>query len=81
MKFAYTSVDGRVSIVHAAPRQNLEKLLGPMTDAHYEQHVRARSIPEDAKDVTRLPDDWKPPSGRDKRDKWRLVNGEIIVAG
>jgi len=81
MKFAYMNRHGGVSIVHGAPKESLEQMHGPMTDEQYEQHVRARSIPPDANDVVRLPDEWEPPSGRDKRDKWRLVNGEIIVDG
>jgi len=81
MRFAYTNAEGGVSIVISAPKASIERAHGPMSQEQYEHHVRARSIPDDAADVIRLPDDWQPPSGRDKRDKWRLVNGEIIVAG
>lgn len=78
MKFAYTRPDGGVSIVMAAPKHQLERSRGPMTDDEYEAHVREKSIPPDAKDVTRLPDDWQPPP-REKRDQWRIRNGEVVV--
>jgi hypothetical protein len=72
LKFAYTQPDGSVAIVHAAPKEHLERLFGPMTDAQYEAHVLERSIPADATDVTRLPDDWKSPADRSSRNTWKL---------
>lgn len=68
LKYAYTQPDGSVAIVHAAPKEHLGRLFGPMTDAQYEAHVVGRSIPVDAKDVTKLPADWVPPEDRETRN-------------
>lgn len=79
LKLAYTTPDGGVAIVHAAPKEQLEKVLGPLTDAQYEAHVMARSIPDDALDVQKLPDDWTPPDDRTFRAAWTQHNGKIAV--
>jgi hypothetical protein len=71
LKFAYTQPDGSVAIVHAVPKEHLERLFGPMTDAQYESHVLERSIPADATEVTKLPADWTPPD-RSSRNTWKL---------
>jgi len=78
MKWAYTRPDGGVSVVVAAPKEHLERARGPMSDEEYEARVREKSIPADAADVIRLPEDWQPPL-REKRDKWRIENGRIVV--
>lgn len=80
MKFAYTRPDGGVSIVVAAPKHQLERVRGPMSDEEYEARVREKSIPPDATDVIRLPDDWQPPP-RATREKWRIRNGKVVAAG
>lgn len=79
MKVAYSRPDGGVSIVIAAPRETLERALGAMTQEAYEAHVLERSIPKDAVEIARLPEDWVAPD-RSKRDAWRLVEGQIVVA-
>lgn len=71
LKYAYTQQNGVVAIVHAVPKAELERLFGPMTEEQYEAHVLERSIPNDAKDVTKLPDDWTPPD-RASRETWKL---------
>lgn len=72
MKFAYIRTeDGGLSIVHAAPKETLERVLGPLTDEQYRQHIIERSIPADAQDVRELPDDWQPPAPRCLRNAWR----------
>jgi hypothetical protein len=79
LKYAYTTPDGGVAIVHAAPKEQLERVLGPMTDAQYEAHVRQRSIPDDATDVQKLPDGWTPPDDRTFRDAWKNDKGKVSV--
>ena len=79
LKYSFTMADGGVAIVHAAPKEHLERLFGPMTDAQYEAHVVERSIPKDAVDVTKLPDDWTPPDDRTFRDAWKHDKGKITV--
>lgn len=78
-KYAYTQADGSVAIVHAVPKEHLERLFGPMTDAQYEAHVLERSIPQDAVDVTKLPVDWSPPEDRTFRDAWKHDKGNVTV--
>jgi hypothetical protein len=79
LKFSYTRPDGGVSIVHAVPKEQLERLFGEMTDEQYEEHVRTRSIPPDAVDVTKLPVDWSPPEDRTFRDAWKHDKGNVTV--
>jgi hypothetical protein len=79
LKFSYTRPDGGVSIVHAVPKVQLERLFGPMTDEQYEAHVRTRSIPPDAIDVTKLPVDWTPPEDRTFRDAWKHDKGNVTI--
>jgi hypothetical protein len=72
LRFAYTRPDGSLSIVIAAPKVKLERVLGPLTDQNYRAHVVARSIPADATDVHELPDTWAPSdTDRTFRDAWR----------
>lgn len=78
LKYAFTRPDGGTSIVHAAPKEHLERLFGEMTDAQYEAHVRERSIPAGAINVTKLPDDWEQPD-REFRDAWSLDKGKVDV--
>jgi hypothetical protein len=79
IKYAYTRPDGGVSIVHAAPKEHIERVLGPLTDEAYEAHVVERSIPADATNVTKLPDDWTPPDDRTFRDAWKHDKGKVVV--
>lgn len=79
LKFAYTTPEGGVAIVHAAPKAQLERVLGPLTDEQYEAHVRQRSIPSDAADVEKLPDNWTPPDDRTFRNAWKKEGGSVSV--
>ena len=80
MRIAYTRPDGGVSIVIASPKESLEKVLGPLTQVEYRNHVLARSIPADATDFKELPDDWTPPdTDRTFRNAWRHANGVFHV--
>ncbi len=78
LRFAFTRPDGGVSIVNAMPKEGIEVLLGPLTEDEYEAHVLERSIPADAVKVTRLPDDWTPPSDRTFRNAWAHRGGGKI---
>jgi hypothetical protein len=79
LKYAFTRTDGGVSIVTAAAKKDLERVLGPLTDEQYKAHVLERSIPADATDVTELPVDWSPPEDRTFRDAWKNDKGNVTV--
>ena len=73
-KLVYTKQDGGVCVGHAAPKEHLEKVLGPLTDEQYEAHVISRSIPVNTQYVRvneqDLPD-------REFRNAWKLENNVI----
>lgn len=69
MKFMYTNPDGTIAIVCAAPKEDLEKVLGRMSDKEYRAHVLARSIPPEASDVKEISDSDLP-DDRYFRDAW-----------
>lgn len=75
-KIVYTGSDGGVCIVHPAPKQDLEKVLGPLTQQEYEAHIRERSIPHDAINPISI-EDADIPSDRYFRDAWRQ-DGKVI---
>lgn len=76
MMILYTMPDGGVSVVHAAPKEDLEKVLGGLTDEQYREHVWSRSIPKDALNALELPDNYQLP-GREFRNAW-LQNGKAV---
>ena len=48
-KIMYTRAeDGGVSIVVPAPKEDIERVLGPISDEQYTRHVWGRSVPSDA---------------------------------
>jgi hypothetical protein len=58
LRFAYTRPNGGVSIVSAAPKAHLERLIGefgPLSDADYRDHVLRRSIPAGAANASSCP--------------------------
>lgn len=77
MKFAFNLPDGAVTIVGAAPKEQLERAVGVLrmvggvvrrhfTDEEYrsfviEQNKAKGVIPPDASDFVELPDDWREP--------------------
>lgn len=75
-RHVYTNGDGSVAIVTPAPKVELEKILGPMSDAQYEAHVLSRSIPPDAINVTPI-EDVDIPSDREFRDAWKQNNNKV----
>lgn len=79
MKITYTRPDGGLSIVTAASKAALEKVLGPLTDEAYRAHVMQRSIPEGASGVQVMASDWQVPADRSFRDAWRLSGKQLAV--
>lgn len=69
LKFVYTDADGNLCVVHAAPKEHLEKVLGKLTDKAYRKHVLARSIPDDAINVREISVD-DIPADRKYRNAW-----------
>jgi hypothetical protein len=79
MKIMYTRPeDGGVSIVTAASKESIEKVLGPLTQEQYENHVVERSIPAGAVNARRITDDGIPTS-REFRNAWVDVTLEDKV--
>lgn len=86
LRWAYTAADGRVSIVQAMPKADLEPLIGTLndkgdmvlSDKEYYMFVYNRSIPETATNVIELADDVVLPS-REYRDAWEVHNGAIRI--
>lgn len=78
MKIAYNDASGHVWIVHGLSKTAIEKtLLREITDDEY-RAVIYQAVPPDAVDVIDLPDDWVMPD-YDRRNDWRLVNGEVVI--
>lgn len=79
MKIMYTRPeDNGVSIVVAAPKEQLERVLGPLTQEQYEAHVMERSTPENALRV-KIITDADLPSDREFRNAWVDVTAEAKV--
>lgn len=68
-KIIYTRIDGGVSVVIPAPKAQLEKVLGPLTEYRYKKHVEDRSIPVNAINV-RYVNDSDIPTSREFRGAW-----------
>ncbi len=91
MKFAFQMPDGSVTILGAAPKQDLERVVGKLvngrrvlTDAEYRsfvlsENVRKGVIPVDAVPID-LPDTWTPPDGnRAYRAAWKMTGNAVDV--
>lgn len=73
----YTRPDGGVSIVTPVDKAQIEiNLNRQLTDEEYEAHVRERSIPVDATNVTTI-EDADIPSNREFRDAWKQSDNKI----
>jgi hypothetical protein len=77
-KLIYTNSDGGLSIIIPASKESLEVVLGPLTDEEYVEHVRLRSIPEDALGVREI-DDTDLPSSREFRAAWCDVTPDLNI--
>jgi hypothetical protein len=80
MRLCYIGSDGVVSIVCAAPKSHIERVLGPLTDEQYMEHIIARSIPANATDIHELPEDWQAPADRTFRNAWSIgQEGSVAI--
>jgi len=79
MRFIYEQPGGGIAICMAASKENLEQVLGPMSDESYRAHVLDKSVPPGVKNVFILADDWRPPQSRHFRNAWKLDGGQILV--
>lgn len=77
-KLIYTRPDGGVSIVVPAPKADIERIVGPLTDFEYKQHVIERSIPADAINVREITD-LDIPSSREFRNAWKDITPESNI--
>lgn len=77
MRFAYTRPDGGVSIVIPVPREQLERTHTFETNEDYERFVIERSIPPDATNVMKLPDDYELPARCEFRNAWKIEAGKV----
>lgn len=75
MRFAYTNTSGNTCVVHAAPKKDLERVFGELSDAQYKEFVINKSIPSESL-YSELSDDFKLPS-REFRDAWKLSANTI----
>ncbi len=79
MKLMYTRPeDNGVSIVIAAPKEAIERILGPLTQEQYEQHIIETSIPVNALKVKVITDSDLPPN-REFRDAWEDITDDNKV--
>jgi hypothetical protein len=77
-KMIYTQTNGSVVVVTPAPKERIESVIGPLTDAQYEAHVISRSIPNDAINLRSISDEDIPTS-REFRDAWVDVTEESRI--
>ncbi len=78
-KLIYTRPeDGGISIIIPAPKEILEKVLGPLTEEEYEKHVRDRSIPANALNVREINNEDLPTS-REFRNAWCDVTANTTI--
>ena len=77
-KLIYTRLDGGVSVVIPAKKSEIERVMGPLTDKEYEQHVYNRSIPKDAINIRELSDSDIPDS-REFRSAWVDITSESKI--
>lgn len=68
-KIIYTCpINGNLCVVNPAPKANIEKNLGPLTEKEYVDHVISRSIPQGVS--YKFIEDTDIPSSREFRDAW-----------
>lgn len=75
MKYIYTRPDGGVSIILFARKEDIERILGPLTDQEYLNHVLEKSLPNDYSKLRELKQIDMPES-YEFRDAWCDVTPE-----
>jgi hypothetical protein len=79
MKIIYTRPDdGGLSVVIAAPKADIEKVLGPISQEHYENLVWLQSVPAGAINA-RVVSDSDIPANREFRNAWADVSESTTV--
>ena len=76
-RIIYTNTNGDLSVVIPAPKEVIEKILGPLSHAQYEAHVITQSIPAGIK--YRPVDDKDIPESREFRNAWCDVTAESTI--
>ncbi len=76
-KICYVNSEGNLCIVHPVSKENIEQILGEMTEQEYRDHIYITSIPNDAQNVREI-DDLEIPDGRYFRNAW-IDDGQIKV--
>lgn len=77
-KILYSLENGSVCVVHAAPKEKIEQLLGAMSEEEYEKHVLEKSIPSNAKNV-RFIEVSDIPDSREFRNAWVDVTDKSCI--
>lgn len=78
MKIAYSLSDGCVYIVIPAPKTDIERMLGALTDKAYEDHILQISVPPGAVEIVNLPDNWVELDPA-QRAAWRIKDGKVVI--
>ncbi len=77
MRILYTRPsDGGLSVVHAAHKSDIEKVLGPLTEEQFKAHVWEKSIPKDALTAVEIDDSYQLPD-REFRNAWMQDGKEV----
>lgn len=77
-RIIYSKPDGTITIVTPIVKSSIEKVLGPLTDEQYADHVISRSIPSDAINV-RYIEDSDIPESREFRDAWTDITADSKI--
>lgn len=78
-KIIYKLTDGKVCVITPASKESIEKVLGPLTEAEYTQHVIQKSIIDKGISAYRFIEDTDIPSSREFRDAWVDVTAESKI--
>ena len=76
LKFTYHTPSGDLHVVHAAPKEHIERVLGPLTDKEYKAHVLSK-IPKDASGLLEITE-ADVPTDRTYRNAWTLNKKKIV---
>lgn len=76
LKYLYTQTDGTIAVVIAVPKEQLGPPMRDYSDEEFEAWILKRSIPVDATNVNKMPEDWTPPEDRYFRNAWKQDEGE-----